>query len=57
MGTDGKFPRVWQRLYSWVAYRLRPCLTQTVGHSSPVLSYLLTDHYSLLTCNFLFRLR
>jgi hypothetical protein len=28
---------------------LRPCLMQTVGHSSPVLSYLLTTHYSLLT--------
>jgi hypothetical protein len=40
---------LWQRLYSRVAYRLRPCLMQTVGHSSPVLSYLLTAHYSLLT--------
>jgi len=30
--------------------RLRPCLMQAVGHSSPVLSYLLTAHYSLLTC-------
>jgi hypothetical protein len=39
----------WQRLYSWVAYRLRPCFMQTVGHSSPVLSCLLTApiHYSL----------
>jgi hypothetical protein len=39
----------WQRLYSWVAYRLGRCFMQTVGHSFPVLSYLLTAHYSLLT--------
>jgi hypothetical protein len=32
-----------------VAHRLRPCLMQTVGHSSPVLYYLLTTNYSLLT--------
>jgi hypothetical protein len=45
-----KFPAGgWQRLYSRVADRLRPCLMQAVGHSSPVLSYLLTTHCSRLT--------
>jgi len=39
----------WQRLYSWVAYRLRLCFTQTVGHSSPSLSFPLATRYLLLT--------